>query len=350
MLNNTEGNPISPGQAKANEYISRIRGGESKEEILNGLPESFRSAIEAGLATPQEELSQDDVIVPPQYEGLPSDLLEEFMVVKEYIGDPERTQREKERKARALNYVREKEARQSEQEEDRISAGERVEEVRQNMGLSPSVEPSPEMIASSPYSKFKLSNGETDVGSFWYEYRNQAAKDLKDQGRFEWGKERIYFDVAIADMLKLRNIVMRVAAEHNIPIAFKFTDVGKTMASQMDGKETRFVANFDSAQTAKIFFDFLKDDSEYASLIPDRNMDYKGIRLDNMAEYASGYREIRGALERIMKANINPDGSYTYLAESGRPITISQEQYNVFKGQYDQIQARIEETKKNWGL
>jgi len=350
MINKLENKEKGAGQSKVEEYISRIKGGESKEGILDGLPESFRSAIEAGLVTPPEESPQEMPIVPPQYEGLPTDLLEEFMVVKEYIGDPEKTQREKERKRRAVEYVREKERKQSEQEEISINEGERIEEVRESMGLPLSVEPVPETVAATTYSEFKLSSGETDEGAFWHQYRNEAAKELKESGKFEWGKERIYFDVGVADMIKLRNIVIRIASENNIPIAFKFMDAVKTTPAQRDGKETRFVANFASEDDAKIFFDNLKQNLEYQSLLPDRNIDYKGIRLDKMAEYASGYREARGALERIMSGVQNNDGTYSYQSESGRSITIPEDQYNSFKNSYNEMQAKINKTKQEWGV
>lgn len=41
--------PVSAGQAKIQEYVDRIRAGESKESIMQGLPPSFVEGIEAAL-------------------------------------------------------------------------------------------------------------------------------------------------------------------------------------------------------------------------------------------------------------------------------------------------------------
>ena len=52
--------PVSAGQAKIQEYADRIRSGESKESIMQGLPPSFVEGIEAALAqdVPPESLAE----------------------------------------------------------------------------------------------------------------------------------------------------------------------------------------------------------------------------------------------------------------------------------------------------
>lgn len=58
---------FSAGEIKVNEYVARIQGGESKDLIFQGLPESFRTSIEDKLAQLTEE---DEKGIPPQYRGL----------------------------------------------------------------------------------------------------------------------------------------------------------------------------------------------------------------------------------------------------------------------------------------
>jgi hypothetical protein len=49
----------SGSEQKINEYVARIRGGESKESILQGLPPSFINGIESGLAAPKAAFDED---------------------------------------------------------------------------------------------------------------------------------------------------------------------------------------------------------------------------------------------------------------------------------------------------
>jgi hypothetical protein len=208
----------------------------------------------------------------------------------------------------------------------------------------------PESMAKDVFSEFRVKNGETDEGFFWNEYRNQKAKELKNEGTFEWGKERIYFDVSIVDCEKLRDLSMKIASEYKIPIAFKYIDNEKTFPVHKDGTETRFVANFATSEDARKFYQALSKSEEYTKLVGDRRVDYKGIRIDDLAEYASGFREKRGALERVLSATQNENGKYEYLGESGKKMTISADQYENFKVQYKQLEEAMEKEKKAWGL
>jgi hypothetical protein len=49
---------LTGGAAKVDEYVSRIQSGESSEEIMKGLPDSFRTAIEAKL-NPEKEKKEE---------------------------------------------------------------------------------------------------------------------------------------------------------------------------------------------------------------------------------------------------------------------------------------------------
>jgi len=273
------------GGAKIQEYLDRIKDGESKDEIFRDLPEVFKTAIENGLR--------------------------ESDVLKRQFEDKKR-----------------------------------IEEIREKLGIVNGPE---RRIIETPYNKFSVANGETDTGVFWYQYRNAKAKELKESGQLEWGKERIYFDIKMQDMERLRDLAMRVAGENEIAIAFKHLDDAKTLPVQKDGKETRFVVNFASEDDAKKFLLAMKNSNEYSSFVSDRNMSHNGIRIDGIAEYASGFREGRSALERIMQGAFNQDKTkYSYRAESGREITISAEEYLVFKNQYEQFLKEMRDKEEQW--
>ncbi len=258
--------PLFSGEQKVNEYIERIKGGESKDLILEGLPPSFRSAIEKGIQG--EEPSQEE---------------------------------EKEN-------IQNKEA----------------------------------------YTKFSVKSGESNGGFFWYEYRNKKAKELKESGEFKWGEERIYFDIKTEDCEKLRDIIFEIAGENKIPIGFKYLDDEKTVASNKDGSETRFVANFASLDDSKRFYKLLAESPEYQAFTPDRTLDYNGIRIDNLAEYAGGYRETRGALGRIMQAKKIEQDIWEFISESGKPLRISDKEYEAFKAKYDSMTAKFDQARAEW--
>lgn len=275
----------SGGQAKISEYADRIKNNELKEDVCKDLPDLFVSAIE-------EELEK-------------------------------RTK-----------------------EEQRTQELERVSEIEEKLGITKITQP--ESKEKNEYTSFKMKNGETDEGFFWYEYRNEKAKEMKNSGEFKWGEERIYFDIPYSDIEKLRNLTIQVAADNKIPIGFKYIDAEKTYPVHKDGTETRFVTNFASLDDAKKFFTTLKNSTEYKKFTTDRKLDYKGIRIDELAEYASGFRETRSALERIINAHLNSSGNYEYVAESGRAIIITKEEYNNFQKTYQELSEKIKKIEKEW--
>ncbi|MDD5639298.1 MAG: hypothetical protein PHR47_00630 [Candidatus Pacebacteria bacterium] len=196
-------------------------------------------------------------------------------------------------------------------------------------------------IEEKDYSEFKVKNGETDTDVFWYQFSNTAAKKMEKQGNFEWGKERIYFDVPLDQMEKLRDIVFTTAKDGHIPIAFKYLDTSKT--SQIDLKEgsetTRFVANFASVHDARKFYEILIKNEQYKEIKPDRTVNYYGYNLDNLAHYASGYREKREALKRIRDTAQKIDNeNYIYDSSNGKKkIKITKLQYEEFMKQLNEL-------------
>jgi hypothetical protein len=120
------------------------------------------------------------------------------------------------------------------------------------------------------FERFVMKHGTTGGGEFtWYEYRNNRADRMKESGAFEWGKERIYFDVSPEQFGQLRDLSIRVAGEEKIPVGFKYLDIEETQRNNplsIDGNETWFVANFTSREDAKRWYDALARTPEYASL------------------------------------------------------------------------------------
>lgn len=130
-----------PGaEQKIEEYVNRIKKGESKDSIFQGLPESFKSGIEKRLNETSEEKPEQEISeIPAQYRGLDSETLDFIWTFPEYV-DQEKTKELKEKKARALAVLREKESAEKGKEERHQSDQQKIAELREQLGVTKSVE------------------------------------------------------------------------------------------------------------------------------------------------------------------------------------------------------------------
>jgi len=194
------------------------------------------------------------------------------------------------------------------------------------------------------FGDFSVKRGETDTGLYWNQFTNRAAKELKETGEFEWGKERLYFDIGENDFVKLRDMVMAVATDAHIPISFKYLDIEESRPHAIDDATTRFVANFVSASDAKAFYNTLRKHPDYEQL-QSLGIDYQAEKIDEIVHYASGQRETRAALKNIVeKAVCNPDGTYTFPGlNEGKRLTISAQEYAAFEDRYRELIASARE-------
>ncbi len=96
------------GELKIEEYANRIKSGESVDSILDGLPSGMRQAVEEKVHSQSEKSEVVNLRLPPQYEGLPAEIIEELWTIPVYV-DPEKTKTEMENKKRILDELRRKE-------------------------------------------------------------------------------------------------------------------------------------------------------------------------------------------------------------------------------------------------
>lgn len=135
-----ENKPLTGGDQKIEEYVSRIKNGESKDSIFQGLPESFKSGIEKRLAEPTEERAEQGINeIPPQYRGLDSETLDFIWTFPEYV-DSEKTRELKEKKARALTALREKESAEMAKTQRHEADQKKIEELREQLGIAEPLE------------------------------------------------------------------------------------------------------------------------------------------------------------------------------------------------------------------
>lgn len=344
----TGGEKVSPtaGEFKVEEYVRRIQGGESKDSILSELPPKFKESLLAKLSEQQpstDPIHENSPKIPPQYEGLSADILEDIWTIPIYV-DPQINAEAQQRKKDVLAFLRAREKENATKIESETARQEDIEEVRNrlhHLGQQ-------ESVPGDEFGTFKMKNGMTEEGYYWYEYRNMKAREMSKNKQFEWGKERIYFDIPTSDMLRLRDVVMNIASVNKIPVAFKYQDEEKTWPSVKDGTETRFVANFASSDDALKFYSALRHDPVYQGMKSDRNMSYGGYRVDGVVEYANGYREQREPLKRIMSGSFNSQRKWVYPSASGKMIELSEDEYNVFKKTFDGLQAKMIEVENKW--
>lgn len=189
------------------------------------------------------------------------------------------------------------------------------------------------------FSTFKRGNGETNGDFWWFQNVNLEADKLKSEGKFKWGDHRIYFDVPLGDMANLAKLTEEVAANEKIAVGFKYLDLNKTAKANIDGTETRFVANFANVEDARRFYEALSKKQEYQDIKPDRSIDYLGHRIDSKATYANGFREKRAPLKNIIdNAQKNSDGTYSYFgSETRKKITITEGEFLKFKEKYQKM-------------
>lgn len=201
--------PLSAGEIKVNEYVSRIQGGESKDSIFQGLPESFRTRIEEKLAQSSEE---DEKGIPPQYRGLNSEILDEIWTIPEYI-DREKTKELKDKKAKAVAALREKESSETAKKERQTADEKKIAELRQQLGIekpseSPAAEVKPETSPGIETSSLSIEERkELNGWSAGYELAKVAKQqglDLSTLSREE------YVDYAIQNFLAIDDSQLRM--------------------------------------------------------------------------------------------------------------------------------------------
>jgi hypothetical protein len=138
-------NKINGGEQKIQEYIDRIKNGESKDYILKDLPTSFITGIEAGLNSSQGielELKSPEQIennIPPQYKGLDSDALDFIWTIPEYT-DQEKTESEKKKKQEAINFLKQQESQDDfniEEQKINLKNEAEIEQIREEITSSP---------------------------------------------------------------------------------------------------------------------------------------------------------------------------------------------------------------------
>jgi hypothetical protein len=202
--------PISAGEQKINEYVNRIKSGESKDSIFQGLPESFKSKIEDKLVESTEEVETD---IPPQYRGLDSETLDLIWTIPEYV-DRDKTKELKERKASAVATLREKESSKVAKEERQEADKKRIEELRQELGITKPDEvievPEKKEVPISGVETSSLSIEERKKLSGW-DASWELAKIAKQQGiDLSTISREDYVDFAITNSLAIDDSQLRM--------------------------------------------------------------------------------------------------------------------------------------------
>jgi len=141
IINSNDEKELTPGELKIAEYTQRINEGESKEDIFEGLPESFKSSIEKNLnkkeatyeITENLTYSIEDIKIPAQYEGLPVEIVEELWVNPIYI-DQKKNEQETVRREAVLKILKQREEQDSSRK-IRVEDAHELSKIRSNLGI-----------------------------------------------------------------------------------------------------------------------------------------------------------------------------------------------------------------------
>jgi hypothetical protein len=123
---------------KIEEYVQRIKNGESKDSIFQGLSPSFTSALEKRLSETSGENTQQGISeIPSKYasEGMDSEILDLIWTIPEYI-DENKTRELKNWKARCIAALKEKESKEEIKKEREKEGQEKIDEIRGQLGIA----------------------------------------------------------------------------------------------------------------------------------------------------------------------------------------------------------------------
>jgi hypothetical protein len=207
--------PKTGGEKKIEEYVNRIKSGESKDKILEGLPPSFVGAIENQLQSNENKESKENEkpVIPPQYEGLNSEALDLMWTIPEYT-DPEKTKQEKERKQKTLESLKQKESVKKTTEEKHQNDQQKITEIRKQLGIIDPIENvrTEEKNTISKEEKLPILNIEERKKLHGWTASYELAKIAKQQG-IDLSKisREEYVDFAIQNSLAIDDNQLRVS-------------------------------------------------------------------------------------------------------------------------------------------
>ena len=205
--------PLTGGEQKIEEYVTRIKNGESKDSIFRDSPESVKSGVEKRLAEPVEEKTEHGISeIPPQYRGLDSDTLDFIWTFPEYV-DPEKNKELKEKKARALEALREKESAEKGKEERSHVDQEKIAELRDQLGITKPSENAEQQSADLKPEELPPLNIEARKKLQGWPASYELAKIAKQQGvdLSKISREE-YADFAIQNSLAIDDSQLRAAS------------------------------------------------------------------------------------------------------------------------------------------
>ncbi len=214
MDRNFETSPqLSPGDQKVEEYAQRIKDGEDINKTMEGLPESFRNALEKRLnqEKPAESPNEnsDDVMLPPQYEGMSAEAVEYIWTIPEYT-DPEKTKQEELRKEKVMAQLWKKEESKVKKEESKAQDFNEQNSIREELGIPIPETPQPEtQIETSQTTELSPEDKKKLVG--WpasYELAKIAIANGVDLSKMS---REDYMQYAIDNSLKIDDDQLRKA-------------------------------------------------------------------------------------------------------------------------------------------
>lgn len=209
---------ISAAEKKIEEYVERIKNGESRDSIFQGLPPSFTSALEKRLSEISQENKDNEMdTIPSKYafDGIDSETLDFIWTIPEYI-DEDKTRKIKEWKARCVAALKKQEEKHNKITERKVEDNKKIKEIRSLLGIeefAKDAETQGETIdAPSSNKDVEFLNIEERKKLSGWSASYELAKIAKDQG-VDLSKlsREDYVDFAIKNHLAIDDDQLRLA-------------------------------------------------------------------------------------------------------------------------------------------
>lgn len=202
---------------KIEEYVQRIKNGESKDSIFQGLSPSFTSALEKRLSETSEGNTEQGMSeIPSKYasEGIDSETLDFIWTISEYV-DEEKTRELKNWKARCIAALKEKESKEEIKKERESEDQKKIDEIRGQLGITepvPNINIKEEIKDDSKTEEVKFLSIEERKNLSGWGASYELAKIARHQGvdLSELSRED-YVDFAIKNSLAIDDDQLRLA-------------------------------------------------------------------------------------------------------------------------------------------
>ncbi len=294
-MNSYEQSPITGGEQKINEYVERVKQGESLDSFQ--LPPGMREAVENKLKPESTEAESNLAIIPRQYEGLDSESLDFIWTIPEYV-DPKKTEFEQKRKSEALAFLRNQENEKMALEEEKIAEKIKIKDLQQE--LAPLKNKSPKEASLENMSLEEMS--QEDFAIYLKDNlenilkEREATKNTNEHTLKLWLKNSLY------SLLVARPEIRQQALDNFVGKSTEIDTVPKEKWMPYLGKIKSIKESFDNTDYSGAWLQFNFGDRRNTELDGKRRKGYLTISEKSIEDYSEKIGSIMEEVNSDLKS------------------------------------------------